>query len=226
MYSQLKDFVDVKHVKAHQDEKLNFVNLSNASKLNVLMDRFAALALKTKTAVKHKTVIPHLRKQIVSFRTPYERLTRNVVTEINRAKLGHVAEAYLRERWSFSGNAMRDVHWNELGTVINSVPFYKKVQYSRILHKQWPTMKRNHAWGYSTTDKCPLCMRYVEDRQHVLTCKDPIAQAHRDKLLLGLRTDLYKLQTSAFIVNHMIRILREYHSGNEVQTLTVDDVDR
>ena len=66
-------------------------------------------------------------------------------------------------------------------------------------------MKRNHEWGYSTTNKCTICMKQMEDRQHILTCKDPIAKAYRDKLIIGLRTDLYKIQTSPFIVNHLIR---------------------
>lgn len=67
-------------------------------------------------------------------------------------------------------------------------------------------------------------MKQMEDRQHILTCKDPIAKAYRDKLIIGLRTDLYKIQTSPFIVNHLIRIIREYHYGSDVTKLKPDDV--
>ena len=62
------------------------------------MDRYATKALQIKTAIKHKTVIPHLTQQAISFRTPPARLIRNVITEVNRAKLGHAAELYLRGR--------------------------------------------------------------------------------------------------------------------------------
>ena len=222
-YKRIKDFVEVCHVHSHQDDKIDYNRLSLESKLNVLMDRFAAKALLSKTKIKHRHVIPHLPRQKVSFRSPHERLTRNVILEINRAKIGHQAEQYLQGRWSFGTSDMLQVHWTELGTAINSVPFYKKVQYSRILHKQWPTMKRNMEWKCSQTDKCPICMSCVEDRSHVLQCHDPLAQTYRDTAMLSLRDELYKIQSSPFLISHVLRLIRQYHARQPIQMLTEDD---
>ena len=65
------------------------------------MDEYAANALQIQNKVNDRQMIPHLPEQVISFRSPHERLTRNVITEVNRAKLGHAAESYLKERWSF-----------------------------------------------------------------------------------------------------------------------------
>ena len=117
---------NIRHVKAHQDKDTAFSKLSYASKLNVIMDEFADRALKVNTKIKHFVMIPHLPVQSVSFRSPHERLTRNVINEINRAKIGHEAETYLKRRWSFNDEEMSKVLWKELGNVINGVPFFKK----------------------------------------------------------------------------------------------------
>ena len=53
-YESIKDFIYVQHVHAHQDEKNSYDNLSNTSKLNVLMDKYAAYALQIQTKVKHR----------------------------------------------------------------------------------------------------------------------------------------------------------------------------
>ena len=218
-FSMLRDFVDIKHVKAHQDEQTAYSKLSYASQLNVIMDEFADSALTVKTKIKHSTMIPHLPAQAISFRSPHERLTRHTITEINRAKIGHEAENYLKRRWSYDDKKMKTVLWKELGTVMNSVPFYRKMQYSRILHKQWPTMKRNLHWKFSDTDKCPLCTTSVEDRAHILLCKDELAVSNRDKLLIALKNDFIKIHTDPFLANHIIRILRQFHSGVPVSKI-------
>ena len=166
-------------------------------------------------------MIPHLRTQTISFRTPHERITRNVINEINRAKIGHEAEGYLKHRWHYDDTKMRQVLWKELGSVINGVLFYRKMQYSRILHKQWPTMKRNFLWKYSETDKCPMCTTQVETREHVLLCTDELAITYRDKMLLGLKTDLLKNHTDPFLTNHIMRILRQFHSGYPVTKIPI-----
>ena len=118
---------------------------------------------------------------------------------------------------------MRKVLWKELGNGINGAPFFKKMQYSRILHKQWPTMKRYCVWKYSETDLCPLCSKHVEDRNHVFLCKDELAVTYRDQALIELKKDLLKIHTDHFLTNHIIRILRQYHSEFPVTEIQLRD---
>ena len=71
VYKDVKAFVEVKHVRGHQDSKVDFKSLSKESKLNVLMDKYAAREAEC-SAIKHKAKIPHLLLQQVSLSTPYE----------------------------------------------------------------------------------------------------------------------------------------------------------
>ena len=165
------------------------------------------------SAIKHKAKIPHLPLQQVSLSTPYERITRNVDEEILKLKVGNSAEEYLQRRWKIDDKQMKKVLWSDIRSVIKRVPNHRKTQYSKILHKTWPTMKRNHEWKFSVTPNCPICVQQVEDRMHIFRCDDPIAVSHRNVSLLKLKTKMAKAFTNPFITNHILRVLRQYH-GN------------
>ena len=59
----------------------------------------------------------------------------------------------------------------------------------------------------------------MEDRAHILLCKDELAVSNRDKLLIALKNDLIKIHTDPFLANHIIRILRQFHSGVPVSKI-------
>ena len=63
----------------------------------MIMDKFSDKALASETVIKHSVIIPHLPTKAISFRSPHERITRNVINEINRAQIGHEAESYLKK---------------------------------------------------------------------------------------------------------------------------------
>ena len=71
------------HVKAHQDEKIEFKNLSIASKINVQMDTHAKLALIKPTKLKHRRMIPHLPLQKISIKSKYDRITHDLYSNVN-----------------------------------------------------------------------------------------------------------------------------------------------
>ena len=75
LYDKLKRCIQLRHVKAHQDDKQSFQHLKREAKLNVLMDHHAKLALTTKTKIKCRRLIPHLPHQRVSLKTCYDRIT-------------------------------------------------------------------------------------------------------------------------------------------------------
>ena len=83
--------IEVQHVKAHQDDHCEFKKLNVEAKLNVLVDEFAKTSC-SKSTIPHKQLIPHLPKQQISLKTPFERITLDVDNEIVRLKTGHEAE--------------------------------------------------------------------------------------------------------------------------------------
>lgn len=105
-YKRTSRYISIHHVKAHQDEKVPFKQLSMASKLNVAMDEHAKLALKQSTKIKHRRFIPHLPLQKVSVKTKYDRITNDIHSNINRYKIGHVSEEWLKKRWKISSESM------------------------------------------------------------------------------------------------------------------------
>ena len=84
-------------------------------------------------------------------------------------------------------------------------------------------MKRNFAWKFSTTDKCPLCNTCIEDCLHVMICNDPVAKAKRDELLLQLREALTKIHMDPFIINQVCQIFRLFHSNMQIPPIPITE---
>ena len=133
------------------------------------MDDFAKSAV-LKSKIRHRQKIPHLPLQQISLMTPFERITRNVDSEIIRLKVGMEAGKYLQKRWEISDEAMTKVLWSDMKKVISKAPTYRKTQYTKIIHKMWPTMQRNFEWKFSNDPKCPLRKTCSEDRTYVFQC--------------------------------------------------------
>ena len=180
---KLKHFVDVIHVKGHQENEVIYSKLPNEAKLNVLVDDFAKAA-STNSSIRHKKIIPHLPRQQISLETPFECITRNVDQEIVRLKISHEAESYLQRRCKLNDDLMSKVLWDDLRSVISKEHNYRKTQYAKILHKTWLAMMRNCAWKQSTTDLCPLCNKIPESRRHIYKCGDSLAVAYKNQCLL------------------------------------------
>ena len=85
-FHKMKNFIDIKFVRSHQDDQKLFSQLSLASRLNVLMDKFAKEALDplSQPSIIHRNMIPHLPQQQNSFHNDFYRLTRNTLNELRR----------------------------------------------------------------------------------------------------------------------------------------------
>jgi len=125
-YKKYKKIISVNHVKAHQDEKIEFKNLSIASKINVQMDTHAKLALIKPTKLKHRRMIPHLPLQKISIKSKYDRITHDLYSNVNRYKIGHECENWLAKRWNFSTSDMEKVEWPDMKYVLKKARFQKK----------------------------------------------------------------------------------------------------
>ena len=64
-FNKMKNFIDIKFVRSHQDDQKLFSQLSLASRLNVIMDKLAKEALDplSKPLIVHRNMIPHLPQQ-------------------------------------------------------------------------------------------------------------------------------------------------------------------
>ena len=97
-YKQNKSSIDLQHVQAHHDNKIELKYLSLASKINVQMDSRAKLALQKPTKIKYRRMTPHLSFKKVSIKSKYDRITNDIYNNMNRYKIGHKYEPWLARR--------------------------------------------------------------------------------------------------------------------------------
>ena len=104
IYKKHSKCISLQFVRSHQDEDKPFKSLSLASKLNVLMDKYAKSSLdpNAKPCIRNKSMIPHLPSQKVSFRNDFFRLTRNTLHNLNIYRVGHNAERHIQRKRSFN----------------------------------------------------------------------------------------------------------------------------
>ena len=225
MFEKLKGVITLYHVKAHQDEKIVFKNLSTAAKLNSKMDLFAKDALINTPKIKARRMVPHLPKQRISLKTKFDRITTDVASNINRYKVGHECERWLGARWKLTPNQMSDIEWIDIKGILGKTRGLKRTQYAKIIHKHWATNKRQHDWNQVDSPNCPFCKTEVEDRLHIMQCSNEVAKTNRIGLLVELRKKLNRLQTSPLITNHIIRSLHQFHNGYPVPLINVERAD-
>ena len=92
-------------------------------------------------------------------------------------------------------------------------------QYIKIVHKHWPTNKRQHDWNQIDCPNCPYCKTEVEIRQHIFQCTNQVVKSYRTELLVELRKKLQRIQTSPLITNHIIRCLHQFHGNFPVSMI-------
>ena len=221
-YLKLKKYISLYHVRAHQDDKTKFSSLSTAAKLNTLIDRHAKDALLKPTKIKHRRLIPHLPRQKISIKSKYDRITNDLASNINKYKIGHECEKWLGSRWKLSEQQMTDIEWLDIKSVLGNVKGFKRTQFIKIVHKWWATNKRQHDWNQVDSPNCPFCKTEIEDRPHILQCKNIVAKSFRTQQLVELRKKLKRIETSPLLTNHIMRCLHQYHGGYPVSKISVN----
>ena len=214
-YNQIKKYVSLQFVPSHQDDKKPFKQLSMASKLNVLMDRFAKQALdpNSKPNIRHHNMIPHLPHQMISYRNSYYRLIRDTLNHLNRYAVGLPVEKYIQNKFDLTDHQMRSIAWGDIANVLRGVSISNRTHFIKIFHHKWPTMARNKRWKQSDTDRCPLCQQFSEDSMHVYQCQDSRAKTCRSLQINELKKKLKGISTDPFIINHITRMIFQFSSN-------------
>ena len=222
-YKRNQNYVSLHHVKAHQDEKVPFHDLSLASKLNVAMDIHAKAALLQSTKIKHRRFIPHLPLQKVSLKTKFDRITNDIGSNVNRYKIGHESEKWIQKRWNITEDTMKLITWSDLKHVLKNSKFYKKTQYVKIIHKMWATNKRQFEWKQTDSPKCPFCKTEDESRMHIFTCSNVVSKSFRKLELAKIRKELKRIQTAPLLTNHILRALHQFHNSYPVSMIQLKE---
>ena len=203
----------LKHVKGHQDRVKLYSDLSPLSKINVKMDSFAKqLFNQPQNPVKYQQMCPFLPSGVVSLRDPFHRITTNFNENIPKYAIGTEAEKHLAKSMQIENKFLPFIDWDSLKRFMNSEPSKSKIQTTKILHKQLPTMERQFRFKHSKTNKCPLCSNSIETFSHLFQCQHVPFLQHRNDLIHTLHTQLQELNTCPLLIRHLVCIIRQFSS--------------
>ena len=135
---------EFEHVKAHQDDHMDFAELSVDAKINVQCDQFVSKYFNDPISecLLHQNVIPHYPSQRVSIRNYFFRITSAYRSNIHRYKVGHEAEKQCAKTWKIPQRFLCQVDWCNLRNEFRSRRGRAKFRVTKSIHRQWPTMIR------------------------------------------------------------------------------------
>ena len=160
------------HVKSHQDETMNYEDLSVHAKINVQCDKFVTKYFNDSLCdcARHQLLIPHYPSQKLSIRNHFTRITSSYRSNIHRYKVGHEAEEQCAKTWKISPTSLCKIDWSNLRKEFRSHRGYNKFRLTKAIHRQWPVMSREQKWNRATSPLCPLCKKTDETMSHVFQC--------------------------------------------------------
>ena len=219
---------DFEHVKAHQDDTIDYEDLSFSAKINVQCDKFVTKYYTDPlpTCVHHLQKIPHYQQQKVSISNQYTRITSSFQSNIHRYKIGHEAETQCARTWNIKPSSLPAIDWKNLWTESKSRRGSARFSMCKAIHRQWPTMAREKAWERSQSALCPFCKQEPEDIRHVFQCQHGLIKANRAKLLSQFKMSLVKFKTYPTLTNHVCRTLYQFCGGFKVSKVTLSEETR
>ena len=138
------------------------------------MDKLAE-AQYTHDPSEFSTPIPHLNTQLISFSTPFFRITGDFKNILVKYHCDILTEKHISKNWKIDEKYMHIVNWKAIKTTFSSLDWATRSKLTKSLHRQWDTAQRKNKWSQYTSlsnqpHRCPLCHTYEEDCDHVFRC--------------------------------------------------------
>jgi len=204
------------HVRAHQDEKMPFEELTIDAKLNCLADKYAGGVYTDMRCGKHMDDVPFLDAQICSLRLPLSRPVTNVVPQVITFSFGYEVETQLARFWKIKHEWMCNVEWRAFRVALKRMRGEHKGNFCKIVHKQIPTMQIMKRNGFSTSSMCPMCLNVEENWQHVFQCKSATAMVAKESQMIILKKSLTRVRTHPVLQQRIFSMLRQWMNGFSV----------
>ena len=121
-----------------------------------------------------------------------------------------------------SDTTMKCIDWDNMKLFFRSKKGYERYKLVKLVHRQWPVMKRNFEWGDSSSPQCVLCNKAPETCNHVLQCTSESTKKLISSELKELHAYMVELQTRPLLRKHIMRILRQWFASFPVPKLNMD----
>jgi ribonuclease HI len=148
------------HVRGHQDTISSNNNLTLQAKLNILMDKRAALAHSDPIILTEETTTSTIE---INGKILTGRLTGSLRHEINTQRI----ETYYKRKF---GPFYEEVLWDVFFMALSK---FKRIPVGihKMIHNISPTQQVQYQRGITQDDSCFFCNEEIESLHHVVTCK-------------------------------------------------------
>ena len=200
----------IAHVKGHQDDTTPAELLPIEAILNVQADALASNFLRQDPTPRYQChLFPnthahlHLEDGTVTYR---------YAVRIRNAECDPPMIAHLKEKYDWSDEIFTSINWKVHGKAIRAQR-HRKTHITKLVHDILPTNRIQHRWNSQQSDKCALCNREVETRDHLLRCNE--AGNWRSKCLRNIGLTCEKLRTHRGLYALLIRGLQAWFKGED-----------
>ena len=217
------------HVKAHQDDSVEYEQLDRMSQINVDMDTEAKRVLKTylEQQVRFYSYQSH------EYALPVATVNGTPVYHQSQDILYHkISRKLIVNRWIKQGRFTHDdtntIDWVEQQKAMKLSTATRKRFISKWVSEYAPTGKNMKRWKLRFKSNCPFCLYEDEDTNHILTCPHQDAERIWNEALWKLLETLAKFGTDVtllFLLQQELFAWRGYNPYLAIK-LPYNDADR
>ena len=138
-------------------------------------------------------------------------ITYRYALRIRNAKCDPPMIAYLKEKYGWNDATFETVNWTVHDKAIRAQR-HKKTHFVKLVHDVLPTNRVQHRWNLQHSNKCTLCQRAEETRDHLLRCERAAEWRSKCLQIMGARCE--RLRTNRGLQSILIRGLMTWFQGD------------
>ncbi len=112
-------------------------------------------------------------------------ITSHYKKELYTARRTKPMEEYLKVKYNWNEQMLKDIHWPSIKTVQQQISHMKRMQMCKIVHGWLPVAHMHH--HITGTNQCPGCKCYDKTIDHFLQCPHPSITEKRTNILKQMR---------------------------------------
>jgi hypothetical protein len=157
------------HIHSHQDEKLEWQQLSMAAQLNIIADEQAS---------HHRSLMDGPASDVINLAQAQLRINDIAITRDSQRAILHAASSiplrdYYQRKLGWSNKVFDLVSWTAHRKALISFNASDQTRILKFAHGWLPTQSRLHKEGAATSPRCKLCNVLYEKNIHRFSCTHP-----------------------------------------------------
>jgi len=169
-----------RHVKGHQDDIKNKVDIDVWGELNILADAYAKMALwkLINNYDGHVLNIDQIKNAIPAIRVDYSGKETYIVSNLRKRLKNHIAQERILNYWKTHGKAFLDQEGFDKELFLHAgrnAPIHQQIWLPKWSCGICGVGKWLERWKDQNHSKCPRCFTDNETVNHVIQCRHPDA---------------------------------------------------